>query len=151
VHGWLQVNCRRCETEASIPLEHVRRSRDTPVWKLEAALKCRSCRTPRYSPPVERALRSQQKSLHGKPRRKCRRFRPGSNPGPEEAGPGLQRQRNVRAYVPRPPTVIRCASVCVFPQCESLRSVNVRSMLRLKARSTPMRACIAARDLPPPS
>jgi hypothetical protein len=26
--------------------------RDTPTWKLEAALKCRSCRTPRYSPPV---------------------------------------------------------------------------------------------------
>jgi hypothetical protein len=51
-YGWLQVKCRRCETDASIPLEHVRRSRDTPIWKLEAALKCRSCRTPRYSPPV---------------------------------------------------------------------------------------------------
>jgi hypothetical protein len=50
--GWLQVKCRRCQTEASIPLKHVRRPRDTPVWKLEAALKCRSCRTPRYSPPV---------------------------------------------------------------------------------------------------
>jgi len=49
-YGWLQVQCRRCETEASIPLEHVRRPRDTPIWKLEAALKCRSCRTPRYSP-----------------------------------------------------------------------------------------------------
>jgi hypothetical protein len=23
-----------------------------PIWKLEAALKCRSCRTPRHSPPV---------------------------------------------------------------------------------------------------
>jgi hypothetical protein len=52
VYGWLQVKCRRCETEASIPLEHVRRQRDTPIWKLEAALKCRACRTPRYSPPV---------------------------------------------------------------------------------------------------
>jgi hypothetical protein len=51
-YGWLQVKCRRCETEASIPLEHVRRPRDTPIWKLEAALKCRSCRTPRYAPPV---------------------------------------------------------------------------------------------------
>jgi hypothetical protein len=29
-----------------------RRPRDTPIWKLEPALKCRSCRTPRYSPPV---------------------------------------------------------------------------------------------------
>ena len=38
--------------KASIPLEHVRRPRNTPIWKLEAALKCRSCRTPRYSPPV---------------------------------------------------------------------------------------------------
>jgi hypothetical protein len=39
-------------TEASIPLDAVRRPRDTPIWKLEAALKCRSCRTPRYSPRV---------------------------------------------------------------------------------------------------
>jgi hypothetical protein len=39
-YGWLQIKCRRCETEASIPLEHVRRRRDTLIWKLEAALKC---------------------------------------------------------------------------------------------------------------
>ena len=51
-YGWLEVKCRRCETKASIPLEHIRRPRNTPIWKLEAALKCRSCRTPRYSPPV---------------------------------------------------------------------------------------------------
>jgi hypothetical protein len=51
-YGWLQVKCRRCETEESIPLEHVRRQRDTPIWKLEVALKCRACRTPRYCPPV---------------------------------------------------------------------------------------------------
>jgi hypothetical protein len=43
-YGWLQVKCHRCETEASIPLDCVRRSRDTPIWKLEASLKCRSCR-----------------------------------------------------------------------------------------------------------
>jgi hypothetical protein len=48
----VQVKCRRCETEASIPLEYVRRPPQTPIWKLEAALKCRSCRTSRYSPPV---------------------------------------------------------------------------------------------------
>jgi hypothetical protein len=47
---WLQVKCHRCETEASIPLDAVRRPRDAPIWKLEAALKCRSCRTRRYSP-----------------------------------------------------------------------------------------------------
>jgi hypothetical protein len=30
-YGWLQVKCHRCETEASIALEHVRRPRDTPI------------------------------------------------------------------------------------------------------------------------
>ena len=49
---WLQVKCHRCETEASIPLDCVRRPRDTPIWKLEASLKCRSCRKGRYAPPV---------------------------------------------------------------------------------------------------
>jgi hypothetical protein len=50
--GWLQVKCHRCETEASIPLDAVRRPRDTAIWKLEAALKCRSCKKGRYAPPV---------------------------------------------------------------------------------------------------
>jgi hypothetical protein len=49
-YGWLEVQCRRCETRASIPLDAVRRPGNTPIWKLEAGLKCRSCRTPR--PPV---------------------------------------------------------------------------------------------------
>jgi hypothetical protein len=51
-YGWLEVMCKRCETRASLPLDAIRRPQDTPIWKLEAALKCRSCRTPRYSPPV---------------------------------------------------------------------------------------------------
>jgi hypothetical protein len=51
-YGWLQVKCHRCETEASIPLDAVRRPRDTPIWKLEAALKRRSCKKGRYAPPV---------------------------------------------------------------------------------------------------
>jgi hypothetical protein len=51
-YGWLQVRCHRCETEASIPLDAIRRPRDTPIWKLEAALKCRSCRKGRSAPPV---------------------------------------------------------------------------------------------------
>ena len=38
-YRWLQAKCRRCETEASIPLDCVRRPRDTPIWKLEASLK----------------------------------------------------------------------------------------------------------------
>jgi hypothetical protein len=51
-YRWLEVMCRRCETRASLPLEAIRRPRHTPIWKLEAALRCRSCRTPRYAPPV---------------------------------------------------------------------------------------------------
>ena len=43
-YGWLEVQCHRCETKASIPLDAIRRPRDTPIWKLEAALKCRSCK-----------------------------------------------------------------------------------------------------------
>src|SRR6202011_1747702 len=50
--GWLEVECNRCKTRASLPLEAIRRPRDTPIWKLEAALKCRSCRKGRYAPPV---------------------------------------------------------------------------------------------------
>src|SRR6202171_1878890 len=41
-YGWLEVECRRCRTRASLPLDAVRRPRDTPLWKLEASLKCRS-------------------------------------------------------------------------------------------------------------
>jgi hypothetical protein len=51
-YGWLQVKCHRCKIEASIPLDAIRRPRDTPIWKLEAALKCRSCKKGRYAPPV---------------------------------------------------------------------------------------------------
>jgi hypothetical protein len=51
-YGWLEVMCHRCEIRASLPLDVIRRPRDTPIWKLEAALKCRSCKTPRYAPPV---------------------------------------------------------------------------------------------------
>jgi hypothetical protein len=51
-YGWMEIECNRCKTRASIPLEAIRRPRDTPIWKLEAAPKCRSCRTPRHSPPV---------------------------------------------------------------------------------------------------
>jgi hypothetical protein len=32
-YGWLEVMCKRCETRASIPLDAVRRPRDTPIWK----------------------------------------------------------------------------------------------------------------------
>jgi hypothetical protein len=42
--GWLEVECNRCKTHASLPLDAIRRPHDTPIWKLEAALKCRSCK-----------------------------------------------------------------------------------------------------------
>src|SRR5258705_12450095 len=49
---WLEVECNRAKTRASLPLDAIRRPRDTPIWKLEASLKCRSCRKGRYAPPV---------------------------------------------------------------------------------------------------
>jgi hypothetical protein len=50
--GWLEVECNRCKTRASLPLDAIRRPRDTPLWKLEASLKCRACRRGRHAPPV---------------------------------------------------------------------------------------------------
>jgi hypothetical protein len=50
--SWLEVECNRCKTRASLPLDAIRRPRHTPIWKLEAALKCRSCKKGRYAPPV---------------------------------------------------------------------------------------------------
>ena len=61
--GWLEVECKRCKTRASLPLDAIRRPRNTPIWKLEAALKCRSCRTPRYSPPVRMIKLTEQREL----------------------------------------------------------------------------------------
>ena len=52
-YAWLEVKCQRCEARASVALEAVRRPRGTPIWKLEASLKCRACRTPRYAPQVQ--------------------------------------------------------------------------------------------------
>jgi hypothetical protein len=39
--GWLEVECNRCKTQANLPLDAIRRPRETPIWKLEASLKCR--------------------------------------------------------------------------------------------------------------
>jgi hypothetical protein len=50
--GWLEVECNRCKTRASLPLDAIRLPRETPIWKLEASLKCRSCKKGRYAPPV---------------------------------------------------------------------------------------------------
>jgi hypothetical protein len=32
----LEVMCKRCEMRARLPLDSIRRPRDTPIWKLEA-------------------------------------------------------------------------------------------------------------------
>ena len=61
--GWLEVECKRCKTRASLPLDAIRCPRNTPIWKLEAALKCRSCRTPRYSPPVRMIKLTEEREL----------------------------------------------------------------------------------------
>ncbi len=50
--GRLEVECNRCKTRVSLPPDAIRRPRETPLWKLEASLKCRSCRKGRHAPPV---------------------------------------------------------------------------------------------------
>jgi hypothetical protein len=61
--GWLEVECNRCKTRASLPLDAIRRPRDTPLWKLEASLKCRSCRKGRYAPPVHMIKLTEQREI----------------------------------------------------------------------------------------
>src|SRR5882672_1346266 len=51
-YGWMEIECNRCKTCASIPLDAIRRPRETPIWKLEGSFRCRSCGTRRYKPPV---------------------------------------------------------------------------------------------------
>jgi phage FluMu protein Com len=43
---YLEVKCRRCSTHSIVDLtavNEVRRKPDTPIWKLEASLRCRHC------------------------------------------------------------------------------------------------------------
>lgn len=62
-YGFLEVQCKRCRNRVSIPLEYVRRRRDTPIWKLESAFRCRSCSSPRYSPPVQLVKLTRQREI----------------------------------------------------------------------------------------
>jgi Fe-S-cluster-containing hydrogenase component 2 len=62
-YGWLEVECHHCKSRASLPLDAIRRPRDTPIWKLEAALKCRSCRKGRYAPPVHMIKLSERQEI----------------------------------------------------------------------------------------
>jgi hypothetical protein len=61
--GWLEVECNRCKTRASLPLDAIRRPRDTPIWKLEASLKCRSCRKDRSAPPGRMIKLTEQRQI----------------------------------------------------------------------------------------
>jgi len=65
-YGWLQVKCRRCETEASIPLDAILRPRDTPICKLEAALKDLQCE-PRYLFPRSLPAKLNKEPVHSAP------------------------------------------------------------------------------------
>jgi hypothetical protein len=46
-----------------VPLDAIRHPRDTPIWKLEAALKCRSCKKERYAPPVHMIKLTQEREI----------------------------------------------------------------------------------------
>jgi hypothetical protein len=62
-YGFLEVKCHRCETKASIPLDAIRRPRNTPIWKLEASLKCRTCRKGKYAPPVHMIRLTEEREI----------------------------------------------------------------------------------------
>ena len=62
-YGWLEIECCRCKTRASMPLDAIRRARDTPIWKLEPSFRCRSCGTRRYKPPVRMIKLTEQREI----------------------------------------------------------------------------------------
>ena len=88
--GWLEIECKRCKTRASIPLEAIRRPRDTLIWKLEASLKCRSCRKGRYAPPVRMIRLTERQEIA--PTLGCTRTRIVDRkwPSPEPIGAGAR-------------------------------------------------------------
>ena len=62
-YGWLEIECCRCKTRASLSLDAIRRARDTPIWKLEPSFRCRSCGTRRYKPPVRMIKLTEQREI----------------------------------------------------------------------------------------
>jgi hypothetical protein len=62
-YGWLEIECCLCKTRASLPLDAIRRARDTPIWKLEPSFRCRSCGTRRYKPPVRMIKLTEQREI----------------------------------------------------------------------------------------
>jgi hypothetical protein len=61
--GWVEVECNRCKTRASLPLDAIRRPCDKPIWKLESSFRCRSCGTRRYRPPVRMIKLTEQREI----------------------------------------------------------------------------------------
>ena len=59
----LELECKRCNTHANLSLADICLARDTPICKLETSLKCRSCRRPRYLPPVHMIKLTEQREL----------------------------------------------------------------------------------------
>src|SRR3954452_8141425 len=53
--GWLEVECKRCKTRASLPLDAIRRPRNNPIWKLEAAPSVFVCCCAKFSEPTAAA------------------------------------------------------------------------------------------------
>ena len=48
---------------ASLPLDAIRRPRNTPIWKLEGSFRCRSCGTRRYKPPLHLIKLTQEREV----------------------------------------------------------------------------------------
>jgi hypothetical protein len=42
--SWIEIECNRCKTRASIPLDAIRRPRNTPIWKLEGSVETDTAR-----------------------------------------------------------------------------------------------------------
>ena len=53
----------RYETKACMPLDAIRRPRNTPIWMLEASLRCRSCRRGKYAPPVHMIRLTEEREI----------------------------------------------------------------------------------------
>jgi hypothetical protein len=60
-YGWLEVECHRCKTRASILLDAIRRPRDTPILKLEAAHAV--LQEGQYAPPVNMIKLTQEREI----------------------------------------------------------------------------------------
>lgn len=60
--GWLEIQCNRCKSRASIPLDCVRRPRETKISALKFS--CRSCREAvKYKPRVQLIKLSKERSI----------------------------------------------------------------------------------------